>query len=441
MEKQSRSTAFVLNNSPHPALEGIENNKIVHENTTTRPKQECDNDNNTTRKRKLYSSESEFIARNNNQQPPAPLPDRVDSANLKVDEEEHKMDDVNATKIEDHDDQSTDDEQGDLGDGVQFQTLDTYVEAPPDYTKANSIPFKSVCDRLEQLWIQRSGKGKRKVTKQEKLAYLLPKQLLQFLEGGSPYPYLRLIIPASDSTRPHTGLKEAKIIQTYKQAMNLPRDGRLARSMEQWRDSNMTGKQAAGDISLVIENVLKERMPCSGSKLTVGEINEWLDVVAFVVKTRFHMPTEDVSEKSKWRRDLERAITGGRQNEKRQDKHVRLIERLINKNLSPLEHKWIVRLLLQNIQIGLNLRDILGYWHPHAMEMYNSNNKLESVCSRLSDPVYLCLLNAKLEKSAEDAMEGSRADWMTRSALPAKLQQTISPMLSLRTSFETFLKG
>mmetsp|Transcript_7253 Transcript_7253/g.11900 ORF Transcript_7253/g.11900 Transcript_7253/m.11900 type:complete len:1401 (+) Transcript_7253:1066-5268(+) len=427
----THAEAFVLNNSPHPILDGVENKN--NDENIIRPKQEYDNDaNKSTRKRRLYSSESDFVAQDNQQPtPPAPLPDRVGSTDAKAEEDN--------TNTEEHDDQSTDDEQGDLGEGVHLQTLDTYVEAPPDYTKANSISFKMVCDRLEQLWIQRSGKGKRKVTKQEKLAYLMPKTLLKFLEGGSPYPYLRLIMPASDSTRPHTGLKEAKIIQTYKQAMNLPRDGKSAKSMDQWRDSNMTGKQAAGDISLVIENVLKERMPCSGSKLTVGEINEWLDVVALVTKTRFNMPTEEVAEKSKWRRDLEKAIAGGRANEKRQDKHVRLIERLMNKNFSPLEHKWIVRLLLQHIHIGLNLRDILGYWHPHAMEMYNSNNKLESVCSRLSDPVYLRLLNAKLENSAEDALEGSRADWMTRSTLPAKLQQTISPMLSLRTSFETFL--
>mmetsp|Transcript_12366 Transcript_12366/g.24742 ORF Transcript_12366/g.24742 Transcript_12366/m.24742 type:complete len:850 (+) Transcript_12366:105-2654(+) len=435
---EARSTAFVLKNSPHPVLDGIEN---LNDENIIQPKQEYDNDNNTTKKRKLYSSESEFISNNQQLTPPVPLPENVDSTSANVEEEGQKHDDNNATKIEDdYDDQSTDDEQGDLGEGVHLRTLDTYVEAPPDYTKANSIPFKMVCDRLEQLWLQRAGNGRRKVTKQEKLAYLLPKSLLQFLDGGSPYPYLRLIMPASDSTRPHTGLKEAKIIQTYKQAMNLPRDGRAAKSMEQWRDSNMTGNQAAGDISLVIENVLKERMPCSGSKLTVGEINEWLDVVALVTKARFNMPTEVISDKSKWRRDLERAIAGGRPNEKRQDKHVRLIERLMNKNLSPSEHKWIVRMLLQNMTIGMHLRDILGYWHPHAMEMYNSNNKLESVCSRLSDPVYRRLLNAKLEKSAEDAMEGSRADWMTRSTLPAKLQQTISPMLSLRTSFDTFLK-
>lgn len=113
-------------------------------------------------------------------------------------------------------------------------------------------------------------------------------------------------------------------------------------------------------------------------------MNEWLDVVALLSKKRFDMVTEDkdgaaASEKSKWTRDLERAITGGRPNEKRQDKHVRLIEKLMNKNLSPVEHKWIVRLLLQNIQIGLNLRDILGYWHPGAVQLYNSNNSLESV--------------------------------------------------------------
>ena len=421
-----RSTLVVLENSPHPIFDGIDENRMM--DIAHHQKQEDDNTN-VSRNRKLYSSETEFIS--SNQPPPASLPDHIDSANVKEDDEKNNDD---TAKME-----YSDGEESVNVEEIQLQTLEHYVESPPDYTKANTIPFKLVCDRLEQLWLQLAGKGRRKVSKAEKLAYLLPKNLLQFLEGGSPFPYLRLILPASDSSRPHTGLKEAKIIQTYKQALNLPRDGRLAKSMEQWRDSNMTGKQAAGDISLVIENVLKERMPCSGSKLTVGEVNEWLDVVALLIKARFHTPTGEVTEKSKWRMDLEKLVTGGRPNEKKQDKHAKLIERLVNKNLSPVEHKWIVRILLQHIHIGLNLRDILGYWHPHAMEIYNSNNKLESVCTRLSDPVYLRLLNAMLKKSAEDAMEGNREQWMTRSNLPAKLEQTISPMLSLKTTFHSFL--
>ena len=452
---EHQSTAYILTESPHPAL-GINNNDIdgnggqqeIYEKNIN------ENDGNIqppSRKRKLYSSESEFLAVANDHHSMQPLtqrqpqPDHIGStANNNVDDEEKNDDNSKNNKSIEEDDISTDDEEGDLGESLQFQTLDNYNPPPPDYSKANSMPFKQVCSRLEQLWLQRaSNNSKRKVSKQEKLNYLLPKSLLTYLEGGSPFPYLRLIIPGSDSSRAHTGLKEAKIIQVYKQAMNLPRDGSLVKSMEQWRDSSKTGMQAAGDISLVIENILKERMPTSGSKLTVGEVNEWLDVVALLSKKRFDMVTEDkdaTSEKSKWTRDLERAITGGRPNEKRQDKHVRLIEKLMNKNLSPVEHKWIVRLLLQNIQIGLNLRDILGYWHPGAVQLYNANNSLESVCTQLTDPVYRHLFTAKLNKSAEDAMEGSRADWMTRSTLPAKLQQTISPMLSLKTSFDTFLK-
>lgn len=439
MEKnhsKARSPAFVLNKSLHPAFgdRGVDANNNIREMNEAADFHESNGA--TSRKRKMYSSDSEFMS---NIQPPLSLalePEHICSSNAKMETDEN---DNYA------DDQSTDDEQGDLGASLKFQTLDNYTPSTPDYTKANKIPFKQVCDRLEQLWIQRAGNGKknRKVSKQEKLNYLLPKSLLIFLDGGSPFPYMRLLLPGSDSSRAHTGLKEAKIIQSYKQAMNLPRDGKSVKSMEQWRDSSKTGMQAAGDISLVIENVLKERMPCSGSKLTVGEVNEWLDVVALVTKKRFRMETNEVpeTEKSKWRRDLERAIVAGSQpNEKIQDKHVRLIERLMNKNLSPLEHKWIVRLLIQNLQIGLEKRDILGYWSPYAMELYNSNNSLEDVCTQLSDPIYRRLLTAKWEASAQDAMEGSRADWMTRSNLPAKLRQTISPMLSLRTSFDTFLK-
>ena len=105
-----------------------------------------------------------------------------------------------------------------------------------------------------------------------------------------------------------------------------------------------------------------------------------------------------------------------------------------------MEHKYIVRILLQDTNIGINLRGILGFLSPHAVDIHNSANSLKELCTLLSDPDYVKLLNATVEKNTQDIMETNRKIWMTPSDLPAIVQKTIKPMLSRKTDFDTFLK-
>ena len=74
----------------------------------------------------------------------------------------------------------------------------------------------------------------------------------------------------------------------------------------------------------------------------------------------------------------------------------------------PVEHKFIVRILLQHINVGLNLKEILGYINPHAIEIYNSFSSLKELCARISDPQYMRLLKATMEKNTKDIMEANR---------------------------------
>ena len=105
-----------------------------------------------------------------------------------------------------------------------------------------------------------------------------------------------------------------------------------------------------------------------------------------------------------------------------------------------MEHKYIVRILLQDTNIGINLKGILGFLSPHAVDIHNSANSLKELCTLLSDPDYVKLLNATVEKNTQDIMENNRSIWMSRSLLSAVIQKTLSPMLSRRTGFDTFLK-
>ena len=148
---------------------------------------------------------------------------------------------------------------------------------------------------------------------------------------GSPYPYLRLILPEHDSARPHTGLKASKIAETWVKALGQTKGSKIHSLLTGYRNGKLIkNKDSVGDLSCVVRDVMNERQPGSGSKLTVGEINEWLDVLVDVVKDRFDMPTVKPVEKSKWRQQLEKTVRSG----KKGDKYAALVEKLINKNLS-----------------------------------------------------------------------------------------------------------
>jgi hypothetical protein len=65
---------------------------------------------------------------------------------------------------------------------------------------------------------------------------------------------------------------------------------------------------SVGNLSCVVQDVMAERMPASGSKMTVGDANEWLNVLVEIVKDKFGMAVEDHGEKSTWRKSLEKAV-------------------------------------------------------------------------------------------------------------------------------------
>jgi hypothetical protein len=122
-------------------------------------------------------------------------------------------------KVEDDavEDASSGDDNSSLTNDEEF-----YRPPEPDYSKANSLPFQSLCKRMETVWALKKKKispHQKRVSKDEKLAYLLPKRLIQYLEGGSIYPVLRLIAPDKDTVRPHFGIKEKVIANIWSEAL------------------------------------------------------------------------------------------------------------------------------------------------------------------------------------------------------------------------------
>lgn len=51
------------------------------------------------------------------------------------------------------------------------------------------------------------------------------------------------------------------------------------------------------------------------------------------------------------------------------------------KNMSAVELKWLIRMILKELKVGLSQMSVLSMYHPDAEELYNVNNNLEKVRS------------------------------------------------------------
>lgn len=55
-------------------------------------------------------------------------------------------------------------------------------------------------------------------------------------------------------------------------------------------------------------------------------------------------------------------------------------------SLSALQLKWLIRIILKDLKIGIRETVIFESFHPDAMDLYNFTSSLEKVCDTLTDP-------------------------------------------------------
>ena len=108
-----------------------------------------------------------------------------------------------------------------------------------------------------------------------------------------------------------------------------------------------------------------------------------------------------------------------------------------NRFFQPLEHKWIVRILLQRLDIGLKHNSILKYYHPLAEDLYAANKSLQSLCTLLSDPEWVKRRQSQINYFQQQQRKYHRMNHIPKTAEKAVLGNTITPMLSKRTGFSS----
>ena len=108
-------------------------------------------------------------------------------------------------------------------------------------------------------------------------------------------------------------------------------------------------KSSDGDFASVAYFVLKNRCQ-EANTLSVEEVNNYLNIIS----------TNNAKGKE-GQKEVNDSI-----------KHLLV-------NLSALQLKWLIRIILKDLKIGIKEATILDAYHPDAMDLYNFTSSLEKV--------------------------------------------------------------
>ncbi|XP_050080411.1 DNA ligase 4-like [Anopheles maculipalpis] len=158
--------------------------------------------------------------------------------------------------------------------------------------------------------------------------------VLDVVDKPSIYPWLRLIVPGMDRERKAYGLREQTLAEAYIRALGLDRQNAEVQQ-------RLLG--AGSDLADRLGPLLHGRCPAIGD-LTVDDVNSRLDAIG-----------------------AGRAVAA-------RDELVTLIERG-----SPLDQRWLVRIVLKKMQLGVSNRHILRLYHPDAPTLYDGSSDLKQL--------------------------------------------------------------
>ncbi|XP_022180301.1 DNA ligase 4 isoform X4 [Myzus persicae] len=217
----------------------------------------------------------------------------------------------------------------------------------------NKIPFELFCRVCDDIY---NAKNEKKVLILEKFISKCRGSI-----GKSDnlniedtfYPALRLLLPVSDKQRGAYGVKEAALGKLYVKILCLAKDSPDAQKLLNFRVPKVSGS-TAGDFAETLYWIIRSRFEADGS-MTIGDVNHLLDEIAMKHAT----------------------------NESREVEHI--LQLMVLK-LSANEQKWLIRLLLKDMRLGIAHTKILKAYHNDANDLYEVCNDLTKVCKMLNNP-------------------------------------------------------
>ncbi|KAG7394227.1 DNA ligase (ATP) [Phytophthora boehmeriae] len=216
------------------------------------------------------------------------------------------------------------------------------TEDASDERAALRLSFGALCRMLEA--VERTPKS------DAKLKLLFSDALRAQLGGGDLYPLMRLVLPQLDQDRTYN-LKEKKIAKIYIDVLGMAAASKDAQKLEHFNDPKVVPSKSVGDFAAVLYEVLLYRSLAGdhAKERTLQDINGLLD-----------------------------ALVQADSNAARKKVIMKLAT-----EFPASEQKWIVRIVLKDLKVGLRHEHVLKFLHPDAMEMYNHTNDLHKICTDL----------------------------------------------------------
>ncbi|KAJ6639658.1 DNA ligase 4 [Pseudolycoriella hygida] len=166
---------------------------------------------------------------------------------------------------------------------------------------------------------------------------------------SSFYPVLRLILPKQDRDRDSYGIKTFAIGKIYVRILGVHDKSDVAK--------RLTAKCSDKDFPDVVYDVMKNRC-CKVGELTVADVNKHLDTIAFCYKNN--------------------------ERKKIDDEIIKMVE-----GMTALDQKWLIRMILKEMYLGIKSAKILTTYHPSAKHFQDQYTSLSRVCQAVeSGEVY-----------------------------------------------------
>ncbi|GAA5823391.1 hypothetical protein JCM3770_006850 [Rhodotorula araucariae] len=254
--------------------------------------------------------------------------------------------------------EDNDDDGGDL----EQASPDELVK-PAGIENGPAPPFGTLCGLYEQFESITRNKHKKHEKKGEVLARFF--ELWRSEVGPDLYPVVRLLLPDRDNRRRTYNLKEQKLAKAIIAALDIPQNNSAALKLINWKVP--TAKDpGAGEFAAVAQEVIKSRSMVIRrvSDTSIDEVNEILDELS-------HTRGAVIDPKGN-KRSL-------------QAEHARILKRCVQK-MTPSEMKWLIRIILRDLKIGMGEKTIFDKLHPDAAHLFNTCSDIMRVCWKLYDP-------------------------------------------------------
>ncbi|KAK7204444.1 putative DNA ligase [Myxozyma melibiosi] len=251
-------------------------------------------------------------------------------------------------------------EENDLEDGDVFENIwaedntEAALEKPVNH--GPSPPFYSLIVQIFNTLTAQPGReigrfASKNVKDRRKMILRRYIDMWRDRVGPDIYPCFRMLLPSIDKERLY-GIKEVGLARLLIKILEISPDSPDANSILKFRLPG-THAQGAGDFAERCFQIMKKReaKPDYG-KMTIDQVNETL---------------EELSKHSK------------------ADDQLPVLKRFYE-NMNAEEMKWLIRIILRELRIGVSERLLFYLWHPDAVALYSISHSLKRVCWELCDP-------------------------------------------------------